>query len=397
MLSSSEDILLFISGFGLLQSLILAGLLYFHPRSDRSINKFLALFIICISVPMCLPVLQTFLSWQAFIFIAPFTLLIGPSLYFYIRGFKEVITWKKAWPHLILFFVYIIIIWRLSLTIGSKYPPTKNMPEKVLHNPITILPMSFRILHMLVYYFLSRNALISYRRSIRSLFSETSRIELKWVSWLLNGYLVPVCGTITLYVLLLRYPDYFNLFVLINAAVFTPYIYVATIKGLTQPTVWQIQSNVEKEEVEKDMQEAVAMAKKQMPEDVETVKKQDENKFNPLVTSITGLMEQEKIYQEPDLTLRDLAEKLQVLPYQVSQAINDGMNKSFYDLVNGYRVEEAKRLLLDPGNHNYTILSVGFEAGFNSKTTFNTVFKKFTGMTPTEFREKSKQPAFANS
>ena len=59
--------------------------------------------------------------------------------------------------------------------------------------------------------------------------------------------------------------------------------------------------------------------------------------------------------------------------------------------MNGYRVEEAKRLLVDPRNQNYTILSVGFEAGFNSKTTFNTVFKKFTGFTPTEFREKKKE------
>jgi AraC-like DNA-binding protein len=67
------------------------------------------------------------------------------------------------------------------------------------------------------------------------------------------------------------------------------------------------------------------------------------------------------------------------------------MNKTFYDLVNGYRVEEAKRLLLNPNNRSFTILSVGFEAGFNSKTTFNTVFKKFTGLTPTDFRERQKQ------
>lgn len=66
------------------------------------------------------------------------------------------------------------------------------------------------------------------------------------------------------------------------------------------------------------------------------------------------------------------------------------MKRNFYDLVNSYRVEEAKRLLLDPKNSNYTILSVGFEAGFNSKTTFNTVFKKFTGLSPTEFKERKK-------
>jgi len=69
------------------------------------------------------------------------------------------------------------------------------------------------------------------------------------------------------------------------------------------------------------------------------------------------------------------------------------LKKSFYDVINSYRVEEAKRLLLDEKNRNYTILSVGFEAGFNSKTTFNPVFKKFTGVTPTEYRDNKTRVA----
>ena len=99
----------------------------------------------------------------------------------------------------------------------------------------------------------------------------------------------------------------------------------------------------------------------------------------------------EKLYQESELTLSQMAARLQLPTHHLSQAINNGLKKNFYDLVNGHRVEEAKRLLLDPKNSNYTILSVGFEAGFNSKTTFNTVFKKFTGLTPTEYRDKQRQ------
>jgi AraC-like DNA-binding protein len=64
------------------------------------------------------------------------------------------------------------------------------------------------------------------------------------------------------------------------------------------------------------------------------------------------------------------------------------LNKTFYDLVNGYRVEEAKRLLLDPKSKNNKILAIAFDSGFNSKTTFNTVFKKFTGFTPSDFKEQ---------
>ena len=113
-------------------------------------------------------------------------------------------------------------------------------------------------------------------------------------------------------------------------------------------------------------------------------------KATETANKIVALLEKEKIYQEPELTIKNMADKIEIPYYQVSQAINDVLNKNFYDLVNGYRVEEAKRLLLHPDNRNYTILSVGFEAGFNSKTTFNTVFKKFTGLTPTEYRNKQK-------
>jgi len=115
----------------------------------------------------------------------------------------------------------------------------------------------------------------------------------------------------------------------------------------------------------------------------------NDGKIEGIVQRITVLMEKDKLYQETELTVQQLAEKLGLPTYQVSQAINEGMERNFYDLVNTYRVEEAKQLLLDPENRNYTILSVGFEAGFNSKTTFNTVFKKFTGLTPTEFRMRA--------
>jgi YesN/AraC family two-component response regulator len=99
-------------------------------------------------------------------------------------------------------------------------------------------------------------------------------------------------------------------------------------------------------------------------------------------------MEHSKLYLQSELTLQDLADQLEIPSYQVTQAINEGLNKNFYDLVNGYRVEEAKRLLSDPVTRNNKILTVGMDAGFNSKTTFNTVFKKFTGQTPSEFKEQ---------
>jgi YesN/AraC family two-component response regulator len=116
-----------------------------------------------------------------------------------------------------------------------------------------------------------------------------------------------------------------------------------------------------------------------------------DSRIKEIITKVLEAMDIEKLYQEPELTLQELSARLKFPSHQVSQAINEGMKKSFYDLVNGYRVDEARRLLLDSKNRNFTILSVGFEAGFNSKTTFNTVFKKFTGQTPTEYRDNQKE------
>jgi YesN/AraC family two-component response regulator len=248
------------------------------------------------------------------------------------------------------------------------------------------------MVQLLFYYFLSRKTLNSYQHSIQHIFSETSKIDLQWVRWLITGYLILVITFITLYSLVLLYTSQYSLFLVINAAVITPYIYIATFKGITQPTLWQIQSGVNKEKVEQEILEAEKIESDNFISNEEKPGRQkdfsNDEKLSGIMSGIIKVMEKEKLYQEAQLTLQNLADKLQVQPYQVSQAINNGMNKNFYDLVNGYRVEEAKRLLSDPKCSNFTILSIGFDAGFNSKTTFNTVFKKFTGLTPTEFRTK---------
>ncbi len=68
--------------------------------------------------------------------------------------------------------------------------------------------------------------------------------------------------------------------------------------------------------------------------------------------------------------------------------INTKMNLSFYELINNHRIEEVKRLISDDKNKVYSLLALAFEAGFSSKTSFNTIFKKSEGMTPSEYRSK---------
>jgi AraC-like DNA-binding protein len=99
-------------------------------------------------------------------------------------------------------------------------------------------------------------------------------------------------------------------------------------------------------------------------------------------------MESDALYIDPNLTLPQLADQLDVSPHNLSEVINVRLNKNFFDLVNRYRTDKVKRDLADPNKRQFTLLAIAFDAGFNSKTSFNTIFKKHTGLTPSEFRKR---------
>jgi len=112
-----------------------------------------------------------------------------------------------------------------------------------------------------------------------------------------------------------------------------------------------------------------------------------------ILARLERLMTQEKLFLNSSLNLGEVAHKLSVVPRYLSQVINELKAKNFYDYVNSYRIDEAKKLLSDPAHNSEKILSVLYDCGFNSKSVFNTVFKKNTGLTPSEFRRKYKRSA----
>ena len=336
---------------------------------------------------MVAPLTHYFLDWQSIIFHLAFQFLIGPFLYLYVRSFKETITWRKAAPHFLLFVIIFISALQSYSQWTKKYPLTGEVPREVLLDPYTYIRVAIRNVQTIIYFFLARKELISYQRSIHHMYSETTLINLNWVKWLLNGFLLIIIMLLIVAGLIFIYPEKFNLMILIVTAVLTPYIYIVTFKGISQATLWQAGTGKNRQAIEKEISEAQAIGASKAPGTL-TIKGLTGDKVPGILSNILLLMEKDKLYLEPELTLQALSDKLGIQSYQASQAINDGLKKNFYDLVNGHRVEEAKRLLLDPKNSNYTILSVGFEAGFNSKTTFHSVFKKITGQTPTEFRDQ---------
>ena len=99
------------------------------------------------------------------------------------------------------------------------------------------------------------------------------------------------------------------------------------------------------------------------------------------------LMDEKQPHTIATLTLRELAEMLNISPNKLSELLNDGFNKNFAEFINSYRVETFKSKVSDPANKNLTILALAYESGFNSKTVFNTFFKKVTNQTPRQYWE----------
>lgn len=115
-------------------------------------------------------------------------------------------------------------------------------------------------------------------------------------------------------------------------------------------------------------------------------KKIDTTEANQLSKQLMHLMLSEKLYQDADLKLSDVAKKMNVIPHRLSQLLNDNLGKSFTNFINEYRIEASKILITS--NNKLTLEAIGYECGYNSKSTFYTAFKKHTGTTPAKFKER---------
>ena len=108
-------------------------------------------------------------------------------------------------------------------------------------------------------------------------------------------------------------------------------------------------------------------------------------------------IESDKLYLDPELSLDDLARITCYTRHQVSSILNQGLNVTFFDLINGYRVEEFQRLCRNPEMNDEKILTLAFNSGFNSKPSFNLAFKRLTGETPSQSRQPAKIESLPNA
>lgn len=222
-------------------------------------------------------------------------------------------------------------------------------------------------------------------------------ITLTWLQWLTIGFVVsfllPLISTLWPLVQLSQ----------AHTLSFTGFIYVLSFFGLQQPPVFQQSdepavSNTSSPEalpLEEAPQEE-ASQKDETPEGKDSEQKYQRSGLTQKLAQrylqrLEEYMQHEKPYLETDLTIETLAKRLHISRHFLTQILNERLGKNFYLHVNDYRINEAKQRLLEPDNAHLTILAIAYESGFNSKSTFNTVFKKITNMTPSQFRKSQVQ------
>ncbi|QEI13108.1 AraC family transcriptional regulator [Cellvibrio japonicus] len=209
-----------------------------------------------------------------------------------------------------------------------------------------------------------------YRNRLKITHSNIERVDIRWLISLVIGFLVIAimeAGLAFAKILHLFVPfhphwfevigltGYYVVFVLVLALVFTSIRYFSGFIAIAQRE-----------------------AHRQIPE---------ENLFNRhFIDNIDTTMRAHKPYLQPDLTLDMLAETLEIPARDLSLIFSRHFDSNFYEFVNRYRIEEAKRMLADPKHKGKTITHIYLDAGFNSKSVFNTLFKKYLGQTPSEYR-----------
>ncbi|KAA3649951.1 MAG: AraC family transcriptional regulator [Proteobacteria bacterium] len=114
----------------------------------------------------------------------------------------------------------------------------------------------------------------------------------------------------------------------------------------------------------------------------------NETEVEQYVSKIKAFMDTEKPYMDADLTLPGLATKLKIPSHHLSRVINENFGLNFFDFINQYRIEEVKAKMAKPEFDNLSFLTIAFESGFNTKSAFNRVFKKMTGVTPSVYKKQ---------
>jgi AraC-like DNA-binding protein len=367
----------------------LAGILMVAKKPRMLANQILAAWLLLICTEMVIVLLNETLIDLYTIKILPFT--YGPLLLLYARWMTTehpVFHSRFLW-HFSPFFVFLVA----SLVFIDE--PVMSGTHGFL---VTDRFVSFRIVYA-VTFFISITTysvatfvvILRHQKQLFQLVSYSSgRITLQWLKGLsitfYMGYVVMfIFGGVDLLVGFMPFDPYEISFIGLTILTF-----LFTIFGFNQPSIFE--EVVREPSIEEAAEQENGESTEETEEDKPVQKKYarsglKEKDVAKYLNRIEEHMATNKPYLDRELNIYDLSSQLNIPRHFLSELINEYMGMNFYSLVNDYRVEEVKRRIVNPKYKHLTILAIAYDAGFNAKSSFNTIFKEKTGMTPSEYQQ----------
>ncbi len=374
-METSAKLLAALNLLGIAQALLLAAALLSVKRGNRIANRFLAAFVIVLAISVG----GATLASEPLIFLYPHMLKIqdplqylgAPLLFLYVRtlitGRSE--SGKKDLLHFIPFGLCFLFLAPFYLQSGeAKFISIGSY--SYFWRRWSYIRSTALIVQVIIYLSLIALMLAAYSQRLKRQTSPADKSVLFQVRFLLATLTaVWVMGSLK-FLLTTLYPAYNTQTVdLLVPASLSVFVYAMGYIGLRKP------------EALTGMDE-LPTPPRRYEKSTLTLERSD-----TYLQRLLDLMNTEKPYLDGDITLQKLSKTLSITPHHLSQTINEQLNQNFFDFINSYRIEEAKRMLHDPAKKHYSILAVSEEVGFNSKSAFNTAFKKHVKTTPSEFRK----------
>lgn len=225
------------------------------------------------------------------------------------------------------------------------------------------------------FYFYALISLIlikDYRTKLKASFSSVENIYLSWPNIVIWGLIIWKTLRLIDYLLYVSIEDIdikiLYLFYIAAEITFLIFISILFLKGIKQPNVFF------------GILEETSKTKYEKTGLTDIQRKTYEQK-------LLDFMDNKKPFLDPLINIKELAKQIEIQSHHLSQVINNNFKKNFFDFINSYRIEESKKMLAEFDSQKKTILEILYECGYNSKSVFNTAFKKHTGLTPTQYRK----------